>query len=206
MEGYIGTIMICGFNFTPRNWTLCMGQNIPVSQNEALFSLIGAAYGGNGRTDFGIPDLRGRVGVGYGQGPGMTDKRIGQQYGMEKYNLDLSQMPSHSHVLSEKVPGKSFDIESTAVVYANKSDNDSATPEDAFSAPVKVGPKTTNAYATTQDTTMNSSAVSVQTTGEMNVNNLQVGLAGGTEPLYLAQPTLVLNYAICLVGTYPSRE
>jgi microcystin-dependent protein len=171
-----------------------------------LFSLIGTTYGGNGRTDFGIPDLRGRVGVGYGQGPGMLDKRIGQQYGMEEYRLDQSQMPSHSHALAEKIPGQSFDIESTAVLYANKSNNDSATPENAFSAPAKVGPKVTNAYATTYDTTMNSSAVSVQTTGEMNVNNLQIGLAGGTESLYLAQPTLVLNFAICLVGTYPSRD
>ncbi|MGD9213131.1 MAG: tail fiber protein, partial [Desulfobacteraceae bacterium] len=100
MDGYIGTIMMCGFSFTPQNWTLCMGQIMAIGQNQALYSLIGATYGGDGRTNFGIPDLRGRVSVGYGQGPGMLDKRIGQQYGMEEYRLDQTQMPSHSHALA----------------------------------------------------------------------------------------------------------
>lgn len=206
MEGYIGTIMICGFKFTPQNWTLCMGQTMGINQNQALFSLIGVTYGGDGRTNFGIPDLRGRVAVGYGQGPGMTNKQPGQQYGQEAFRMAQSQMPMHSHTVTEKNPGQTFDIESTAVLYANKTNNDSPTPENAFSAPFKSGPSISNAYATTQDTTMNSNAISVQSAATVNVGNLDIGPTGGNDPIYPAQPTLVLNFAMCLAGTYPQRE
>ncbi|CAA6825741.1 MAG: Microcystin dependent protein [uncultured Sulfurovum sp.] len=83
MEPFIGQIMTVGFNFAPQGWAKCDGQLLSISQNEALFSLLGTIYGGDGRTTFALPDLRGRVAMGDGQGPGLTSRRIGEKSGSE---------------------------------------------------------------------------------------------------------------------------
>ena len=82
-EPFIGQIMPVGFNFAVRGFALCNGQLLPISQNEALFSLLGTIYGGDGRTTFGLPDLRGRVPMHFGNGPGLTNRVIGQKGGEE---------------------------------------------------------------------------------------------------------------------------
>ena len=96
-EPYIGQIMIVGFNFPPRGWTLCDGQTLSISQNQALFSLLGTTFGGDGRTTFGIPDLRGRSPVGVGGGPGLSPISWGQKAGAEEQVLTVNQLPSHHH-------------------------------------------------------------------------------------------------------------
>jgi microcystin-dependent protein len=78
MNQFIGTILMVGFNFAPVGWALCEGQLLPISQNQALFSLLGTTYGGDGRTNFALPDLRGRMPIGMGQGPGLPDYLLGQ--------------------------------------------------------------------------------------------------------------------------------
>lgn len=90
---------IVGFagNFAPRNWSTCSGQLLAISQNSALFSLLGTTYGGDGRTSFGLPDLRGRVAVGAGNGPGLSNYRLGQRGGVETVTLNVLQIPSHTH-------------------------------------------------------------------------------------------------------------
>jgi len=96
-DPFIGEIKMFAGNFAPRSWALCDGQLLSVSQNEALFSLLGTIYGGDGRTTFGLPDMRGRIPVHQGQGPGLTDRRIGSHFGTEQETLTEAQLPSHNH-------------------------------------------------------------------------------------------------------------
>ncbi len=98
-EPFIGEIRMFAGNFAPRGWAFCDGQLLAVAQNDALFSLFGTIYGGDGRTTFGLPDLRGRVPVHMGQGPGLTDRRIGARGGAETVTVNGNQLPQHSHAL-----------------------------------------------------------------------------------------------------------
>jgi microcystin-dependent protein len=98
-EPFIGQIQMFGFNFAPRGWLTCAGQILPISQNTALFSLLGTTFGGDGRTTFGVPDLRSRsaVGGGMGTGPGLDDVRWGEKSGGIQHTMTTAQMPSHNH-------------------------------------------------------------------------------------------------------------
>jgi microcystin-dependent protein len=96
-DRYVGSLSLVPYNFAPRGSALCNGQLLPISQNTALFSLIGTYYGGDGRTTFALPDLRGRIPIGQGQGPGLTSRDMGEIGGEEQVTLTVNQMPSHSH-------------------------------------------------------------------------------------------------------------
>lgn len=96
-DPYIGEIRIFAGNFAPSGWAFCQGQLISISGNEALFSLIGTTYGGDGQSTFGLPDLRGRIPLGQGQGPGLVNRTIGEASGVEK--LTAAQLPTHTHTL-----------------------------------------------------------------------------------------------------------
>ena len=96
-EPFVGEITLGGWNFAPRGWAFCHGQLLAIAQNSALFSLLGTTFGGDGRTTFSLPDTRGRCVVGAGQGPGLTDRRIGQKSGNETTTLTEANLPSHSH-------------------------------------------------------------------------------------------------------------
>ena len=96
-EPFIGEIRTVGFNFAPRGWAFCDGQLLSISSNQALFSLLGTTYGGDGRTTFALPDLRGRVSVHPGTGAGLSTYRIGQRGGAETNTLTVNQLPSHTH-------------------------------------------------------------------------------------------------------------
>ncbi len=98
-EPFVGEIRMFAGNFAPRGWAFCDGQLLSVSQNDALFSLLGTIYGGDGRTTFGLPDLRGRVPIHAGSGPGLSPRRLGAKSGAEKVTLTVNQMPSHGHAL-----------------------------------------------------------------------------------------------------------
>ncbi|MBY5956814.1 tail fiber protein [Membranicola marinus] len=96
-EPYVGEIRMFAGNFAPRGWAFCDGQLLAVSQNDALFSLLGTIYGGDGRTTFGLPDLRGRLPIHAGTGPGLSPRRLGAKGGAEKVTLTVNQLPSHNH-------------------------------------------------------------------------------------------------------------
>jgi microcystin-dependent protein len=96
-EPFLAQIMMFGGNFAPRGWALCNGQILPIAQNTALFSLLGTTFGGNGQTTFGLPDLRGRVPVHAGQGPGLSNVSLGEAAGNESVTLTQNQMPQHTH-------------------------------------------------------------------------------------------------------------
>lgn len=100
MDPFLGEIRCFGFTFAPRGWALCQGQLLSIASNTALFSLLGTMYGGDGRTTFGLPDLRGRVPTGFGQGPGLSDRVQGELAGEEQVGLTQVQLPAHNHTVA----------------------------------------------------------------------------------------------------------
>lgn len=96
-DPFIGQIKLFGFNFSPRMYAFCNGQLLPIAQNQALFSLLGTTYGGNGQTTFGLPNLQGRAALHFGQGPGLANYAEGQTSGEENHTLATGEMPAHNH-------------------------------------------------------------------------------------------------------------
>ena len=146
MDPFIGEIIMFGGNFAPRGWALCEGQLLSISQNTALFSILGTTYGGDGRTTFGLPDLRGRAPIGAGNGPGLTPRPLGQKTGAETTLLQASNLPPHNHTASLNVSGS-----------------------DATQSAA-----TANATIATPDVTLNASSVQTgKTGGGQPANNMQ---------------------------------
>lgn len=98
-EPFLAEVRMVGFNFAPRGWAFCDGQILPINQNQSLYSLLGTTYGGDGRTSFGLPDLRGRVPMHVGRSNGGGDHREGQKSGEETHTLSQAEMPQHTHTL-----------------------------------------------------------------------------------------------------------
>ena len=98
-DPFVGEIRMFAGNFAPRGWALCDGQLLAVNQHDALFSLLGTIYGGDGRTTFGLPDLRGRLPIHQGTGPGLSPRPLGQKSGTERITLTANQLASHTHPL-----------------------------------------------------------------------------------------------------------
>lgn len=120
-DPFLGEIRLFGGNFAPRNWATCEGQLLPIAQNSALFSLLGTMYGGDGRTTFALPDLRGRVVMGQGNGPGLTSRPIGQKIGQETVVLSESNLPQHTHDLKASSSGTSSSQAAGNLLAANPS-------------------------------------------------------------------------------------
>lgn len=123
-EPFVGEIRMFAGNFAPRGWAFCDGQLLAISQNDALFSLLGTVYGGDGRTTFGLPEMRGRTPVHAGQGPGLSQRRLGSKGGLEKVTLTNNQSPSHTHTVkassaagTEASPANHFFAEEDLNVY-----------------------------------------------------------------------------------------
>ncbi len=100
MDPFIGQVMMFGGNFAPRGWALCEGQLLAISTHSALFSILGTIYGGDGRTTFALPDLRGRTAIQSGNGPGLRNYRLGEKGGVERNTHLIQNMPSHNHGVS----------------------------------------------------------------------------------------------------------
>jgi microcystin-dependent protein len=99
-EPFVGEIRMFAGNFAPRGWAFCDGQLLAISQNDALFSLLGTIYGGDGRVTFGLPDARGRIPIHAGSGPGLTSRNLGSRGGSEQVTLTVNQLPAHTHAWS----------------------------------------------------------------------------------------------------------
>src|SRR5688572_4415158 len=106
---FVAEIRIFGFNFAPTGWAQCNGQILPISQNTALFSLLGTFYGGNGQSTFGLPNLQGRVALHPGQGPGLSNRFLGESNGSDTVTLLTSEIPLHTHSAIAKVTGTKAD-------------------------------------------------------------------------------------------------
>lgn len=179
---FIGQIILFGGNFAPKGFMTCSGQILSIAQNQALFSILGTTYGGNGVTTFALPDLRGRVATSYGQGPGLTPVQLGQLYGTEKNTLNSMQLPMHNHTAP---------VTKVTVGVCSSDDADSPTPVDSY---LRNFPGVDTYAATANGQMGNSSAtVTVQATG-------------GNQPVNNIQPTLTMTYCIAIQGIYPSRN
>ncbi|MEO5609318.1 MAG: tail fiber protein [Ornithinibacter sp.] len=119
-DPFVAEIRAFPFTFAPRGWALCDGSLLPISQNTALFSLLGTTYGGDGRVTFALPDLRGRVPVHPGQGPGLTARDLGEQGGQASVSLLVSEMPSHSHAVTASA-GAAYARSPSGEHFANQS-------------------------------------------------------------------------------------
>lgn len=122
MTPFVGQIQAFGFNFAPRGWAKCDGQLLAIAQHQALFSLLGTMYGGDGRTTFGLPDYRGRSGVGVGIGPGLSNIKQGYKGGAENETLTVNNLPSHNHnpqIAVNTAPGDEASSTSTLASAAN---------------------------------------------------------------------------------------
>jgi len=100
MDPFIGQVILFGGNFAPRGWAFCEGQLLAISSHSALFSILGTIYGGDGRTSFALPDLRGRTAIQQGNGPGLSDRRLGQRGGNYQNIMTNQNMPSHNHIVT----------------------------------------------------------------------------------------------------------
>ncbi len=123
-DPYIGEIRIFAGTYAPLHWAFCDGQLLAISQNDALFSLIGTNYGGDGRSSFGLPEMRGRAPVHFGNGPGLTPRPIGQRYGAEEVTLTTAQIPSHSHGFRASTGGVSAQDPTNMVLGTVATDDD----------------------------------------------------------------------------------
>lgn len=195
MEEFIGIIKIFGGNFAPRGWAMCYGQIVSISQNPALFSILGTSYGGNGQTTFALPDLRGRVPVGTGQGPGTDNIILGQALGTSNTTLIMNNLPTHNHLITP----------TTNVKVSNKV-GDSSDPRGkvlAEGAQIGSGPNATKLkpYVTYNSTDTNNGDLAGVSSTPTNSGN-----SGNNIPINNMQPYLGVNYIICLEGIFPSRN
>lgn len=158
MEGTMSEIRGFGPNWAPRNWGLCAGQLVAISQNQALFSLLGTTYGGDGRTTFGLPDLRGRTPIGQMRGPGLSDRRIGSRSGTETTILVQNNLPPHHHGLtgaSVVSSGLSVDTSGLSTVVTGTADLTAAT----ASATLKANSANASQSAPTAGATLAATAI-----------------------------------------------
>jgi len=121
MDPFVAEIRVFPFNFAPRGWAWCDGQLLPLSQNTALFSLLGTTYGGNGKSNFALPDLQGRAPMHPGQGPGLSLHDLGETGGAETVSLLESEIPSHSHALRASIDDADLQIPQPSMTLAKSS-------------------------------------------------------------------------------------
>ena len=176
---FVAEIRIFGFNFPPTGWAFCNGQILPISQNTALFSLLGTTYGGDGKSTFGLPNLQGRSAMFWGQGPGLSLYDEGETGGSTSVTLLTSEIPSHNHSLNANVSSATSAVP-TNNVYMKGHYDDGQGHTGAVDLYTTIAPTTAlNAQALT--------------------------LTGGNQPHNNMQPYLTLNFCIALQGVYPPR-
>lgn len=177
MDQYLGEIRMFAGNFAPYGWALCNGQLLAISQNTALFSILGTTYGGNGTSTFGLPNLQGTVPIQQGQGRGLTNYVLGEIGGTPNYTLLSTEMPMHNHTI-QALTTSGDQPNPSGMVLAN-----STTP-DLTGVPVYVN----NAVPNT------------------SLNAMAISIAGSTLPHNNMQPYLCVTYIIALQGVFPTRN
>ena len=211
-EPFLGEIRLVGFNFAPKGWATCDGQILSISQNTALFALLGTTYGGNGVTTFALPDFRGRTMVHQGQGPGLSNRVIGEEGGAETHTLTIAEMPAHSHgdgLHSHTIPSlgvnvgassgpatqatASGNVLATATLAAGGNGNGNKT--SGLTAIYNAGPANVTLGA--------GSATVAGTTGTASGGST---LEGGSQPHQTMSPFLAATCIIALEGIFPSRQ
>lgn len=177
-DPFYGEIRAFAFPYAPYDWAFCAGQSVLIQQNPALFAVIGIQFGGDGRVTFSLPDLRGNVAMGSGQGPGLSQRNVGENPGTTTETLLLSQIPPHNHGINVQAAGASLAVPSGNLLA-----------QGGQGVSPRLSPRPTYA-AKAADSPMASTALAV---------------SGGGQPHTNMQPFLALNFCICLNGEFPSR-
>ena len=198
MEGYLTEIRLFGPTWSPRNWASCSGQTMPISSFNAVFSLIGTLYGGDGRTTFLLPDLRGRTAVGSGAGIALTPRSNGQAGGSETVTISTSELPAHDHDANTTTPT----VSSSTIQINSAASFSSPSPTDGLFAQPQNG---IPMYGTAVGPAMSSSMAQLT---NLTFNPLTTILSnnGSSQSHFNIQPYQVTLYIICLSGIYPSRN
>lgn len=178
-EPFLGEIRMVGWNFEATGWAFCNGQLLPISQYSALFALLGTTYGGNGTTNFALPNLQGRVPIHQGTGPGLSLYTMGEAAGSEAVTLLVNQMPQHNHLVA-----------------VNNQAGSVADPTNALLAEGNSG--------SGRDPNLLSNFTSGAATGSLAPTAISV--AGGGQSHANIQPFLCVNFIIALQGIFPSRQ
>lgn len=187
---FIATTIMFGGNFAPRAWAFCDGQLLAIAQNTALFSILGTTFGGDGRTSYALPDMRGRVAVHPGRGPGLATRRLGQRSGLETTQLSLLTMPNHTHSASLT------SAEITVPVQSAAGEEDEANP----AAGVLTNTGTDNFTSSGGNAAYNGGA------GTQVGGTVSFQPTGNGQAYDNVQPYLGVNFIIALFGVYPSRN
>ena len=212
LDPFLGEISFVGFNFAPLNWQLCNGQVIAVSSNTALFSLLGNNFGGDGRTTFALPDMRGRVPIHWGVGPGLSDYRLGMKGGYEGYTIQLTQLPAHTHpatAQSQSASEVGAGASAVSTLHVNSGTGDQS-PSGNYLAGNTSGRGTQMYTTTAPDADLNAASITTA------LNNVPINTStsttvtvgpntGGGQPLPVVQPFTVVTCIIATQGVYPSR-
>ena len=205
-DPFLGEIRWVGFTFAPRGWAECNGQLLSISQNTALFSLLGTTYGGNGLTTFALPDMRGRLPLHQGQGPGLSNRVQGEVGGAESHTLSVAEMPAHDHGGSSHthtIPSLAVDVRASsgAATSVDAAGNVLAT----ASVTGQGNPKVTRIYsAGAADVSLGAGASTVASeTGAATGNTSS---SGGGQPHSTMSPFLGVRCIIAIEGIYPSRS
>ncbi len=193
-QPFIGQIIQGGWNFAPRGYAYCAGQQMSIAQNTALFSLLGTTYGGNGQTTFALPDLQGRSMVNQGNGPGLSSYVLGQVGGTESTTLTTNQMPAHTHAATFTGSNgpNALDIKST---------DQSPTAGAIFGRGVDTSGGTTIPEIYLPSSNTPNVALGLNISGTVTV-----GVSGGNQPFSILSPYLAVSVVIALQGIFPSRN
>ena len=208
-QPFIGEIRAVGFSYPPRGWAPCDGRLLPIAQNSALFSLLGTTYGGNGQTTFGLPDLRGRVPTGQGQGPGLPATAMGQMAGTPTVTLTVSQLPQHAPQATFQGTAVSGTVSlpvgtssSTPITQPTVGGTTYLTAATAASGrtPIDINGLYTNTAPTSP------AQLGGGTTSVVAAGTVTVAPVGDSQPFPIAQPFTGVNFIIALEGIFPSRN
>lgn len=199
-EAYIGSITMFGGNFAIRNWAFCNGQIEAISQNQALFSILGCTFGGDCRTSFGLPDLRGRVPTNAGTGPGLPTYSLGQRIGTTTHTMTALEMPAHTHTGTITTP--------TTYLGTIKAKTG---PGGATADPTDATLRNSGAdiyTSSAENATMASGGVAVtpEAIAPNNYGSIVTNSSGSSQSFSLMQPTLAVHFLICLFGIFPPRN
>ena len=201
-EPFLSEIRIASFAFAPRGWALCNGQLLPINQNQALFSLLGTTYGGNGQTTFALPDLRGRTPIHTGAG-----HTLGEQAGAQSHTMSLSEMPTHTHQLTADAGGTQLTPLGNRLGNAG---SDVYVPPSLLSPPPDASVEAEEVTLSWQQgiaTFYASGGSGGFAPAALTAMNLgAVSLVGGSQPHLNMQPYLALSFIIALQGIFPSQN
>lgn len=201
MDPFIGEIRMFAGSFAPSGWALCNGQILAISSNQALFAILGTTYGGNGTTNFQLPDLRSRVPLHAGQGNGLAPFVPGQVAGVENITLTINNLPSHNHqaTFTPSGGGSAAQVNVTQTVGTLQDPTG-----NMLAKSPAAGPSSANLYAPASSTV--SGQLAGVSGGGGGGGTVAVGLTGNSTPFNIRSPLLCVNFIIALQGVFPSRN